>query len=336
MCTAISEISRNGNRIGKHLFGRSLDLERSYGELAVITPQKFVLHFGHGESLRSHFGILGVACVREGAPLYYDAINESGLAMAGLNFPKNAVYHEPRAGMRNVASFELIPWLLGQCEDLRAALLLLANTNITFESFHKELPATPLHWLLADQSGAVTVESKEDGLHVYENPFGVLTNNPDFPYHMTNLSNFMRLTPKAPKNLLFPSAELSPYSNGMGAIGLPGDFSSPSRFVRAVYAKAHTQHRPPKTKETSTKEEITRFFHMMDTVAQPLGCTETEEGSPISTIYTSCADTSEGIYYFSTYACRRIRAVRLRSADLDTSELITFPLSGEEDIDCMN
>ena len=323
MCTAISDT------LSHHLFGRTLDLECSYGESAVITPRAFPLEFLCENALTRHHAIIGIAHVCDGTPLYYDAVNEAGLAIAALNFPSCAVYHPRKANKNNIASFELITWILGGCESVDEAAKLLKNTNILPDSFSDTLPATPLHWLIADKRRAVTVESVSAGLEIYENPFGVLTNAPAFPYHTLNVSNYMQVGASPPENRIYPKAEISPYSRGIGALGLPGDFSSPSRFVRAVFAKAHTVCE-------SNADEISRFFHVMDTVSQPLGCALTEDGRPISTVYTCCADTENCVYYFTTYACRRIRAVSLAHTDINSSTLTAVPIDNDEDVEWLN
>ncbi|MBE6701912.1 MAG: choloylglycine hydrolase family protein [Ruminococcaceae bacterium] len=320
MCTAISY------QQPYHLFGRTLDVEASYGEMAVVTPRNFCLRFRHEAPLLTHPAMMGIACVRGNTPLYFDAINEKGLSIAALNFPGNAVYHQPRATGHNITSFELIPWILGQCETLSAAIALLRDTNITSDSFSPELPATPLHWIVADKSGAVTVESVSAGLEIYENRFGVLTNNPPFHYHVTHLSDFMWLDARPPQNNLCHTAELARYSQGMGAMGLPGDFSSSSRFVRAVFAQNHL------AKKGAGTQAVGQFFHMMDTVTVPLGCVKNEDGKNVFTVYTSCADTDSFTYYFTTYHCRRVRALHLDGAPLAADTLLTFSMDEDEDI----
>lgn len=320
MCTAVSDHGCC------HLFGRTLDIECSYGEVATVTPRNFRLDFLHEKSVLTHPAIMGIACIRHDVPLYYDAINETGLAVAGLNFPSNAVYHAPKCGMHNVASFELIPWILSQCETLPKAIKLLQSTNITGDCVSAEMPATPLHWIIADKTGAVTVESVASGLAIYENPFGVLTNNPTFPYHQTNIANFMHLDSRPSQNNLCPKLEITSYSRGMGALGLPGDFSSSSRFVRAVFAKNHTAC------ANTERSAVGRFFHVMDSVCVPSGCVKTDEDKDVRTVYTSCANTDTFTYYFTTYSNRRIRAVHVRDARLDTRELLSFPLQDDEDI----
>lgn len=317
MCTAISD---------KMLFGRTLDLEQSLGESVIITPSSYKLSFLYQPPIHLHNALIGIGIIREGKPLYYDAVNSTGLAAAALNFPDNAVYHEHRATKKNVASFELIPWLLSQCRDISDATALLSSANIVPDAFCEGLPASPLHWLIADKSRAIVVESTREGLNVYDAPLGVLTNNPPFPYHLLNISNYMQLSPAPPQNKLYPSVKLGAYSRGMGALGLPGDFSSTSRFVRAVFAKSHTQ-------AVATEDgQISRFFHVMGTVNQPNGCALTDKDKPVRTVYTSCACLESSTYYFTTYDCRRIRAVRLK--ENETGErLSTYPLAAKEDID---
>ena len=309
MCTAINETR------GRHIFGRTLDLECSWSERAVITPRYYEFKFRHESPLTKHFALIGIAHVSDGVPLYYDAANEWGLAAAGLNFGKSAKYSASKRCAHNIASFELIPWVLGQCKSVREAAILLENTAICGESFSADLPATPMHWLFGDATGAITAEPLADGLKVYDNPFGTLTNEPGFDYHLTNVKNYAALTPKAPHNTLCPEIDLPPYSRGMGALGLPGDFSSASRFVRAVFAKTHT------LPEVSEADAVNRFFHVMNTVAVPRGCILTDGGAAVSTLYTSCVDTESLTYYFSTYDRCEIRSFNLFDAKLDSDAI---------------
>ena len=322
MCTAISA---NGYF---HLFGRTLDFEHSYGQRVVTVPRKFRMSFLYESSPTSHSAIIGVACIQQNTPLFFDAINEHGLAAAALNFPNNAVYRHPEPSARNVGSFELIPWVLCQCETIYDAVRLLNNVNITNDSFSPSLPSSPLHWMIADRESCIVAEPVSDGLKIYENPFGVLTNSPEFPYHSTHVRDFMSLGSYPPENSLCPSVKLSHYSRGLGAVGLPGDMSSASRLVRAVFVKSHTDL-PQDRNEAS---EVCRFFHIADTVSQPCGCVKTEEGKSVRTIYTSCANTDTLSYYFTTYGCRRIRAVTPTEECLNGSSLMTFSMDAEEDI----
>lgn len=229
MCTAATYQTRD------FYFGRTLDYEFSYPSEVIITPRHFPLFFRHTGSMNEHYAIIGMAYVANGYPLYYDAINEKGLGMAGLNFVGNAAYAAPCEGKENIAQFEFIPWILAHCADLREARAALTGMNLTGTPFSETLPPASLHWLIADASGAIVVESMADGLHIYDDPVGILTNNPPFPQQMAILNRYRGLSPRQPQNTFAPGVELPCYSRGMGAKGLPGDLSSDSRFVRGRF-----------------------------------------------------------------------------------------------------
>ena len=297
MCTAIFD-----NKYGS-LFGRTLDLEYSLGEEVVICPRNYPISLRHlGERTRKYC-ILGTAFVKDGIPLYYDGVNEAGLCAAALNFPATAKYAVKTLGKVNLAPFEFIPYILGSCDSLDKVKNTLARTTITSDSFSDDLPVTPLHWMIADKSGAIAVECSAGGLEVYDDPVGVLTNEPRFDYQLLRLADYSALDPRPPKNNLTDTYRPTLYSRGLGAYGLPGDFSSSSRFVRAVFAKNHT---------TSDRgEEIQRIFHIMNTVSVPRGCVITDEGSEVKTVYTACIDLDTLTYHFTTYSSPTIRSVSL-------------------------
>ena len=319
MCTALSINESN------KLFGRTLDVECSYGEKIVIVPRKFPLKFVHSGETLAHFAIIGTALVKDGTPLFYDGMNEYGLAAAGLNFFGNAKYHEAKPGMRGIASFELIPLLLSLCKSVAEATELLRCVTITNDIFSEELPPSPLHWMVADRDESIVIESVDEGVKIYKNPYGVLTNNPPFPYHISNISNYIGLSPAAPENRLCPSLKIKPYSRGMGALGLPGDFSSASRFIRALYAKSHIA-------TASEESDISRFFQITDCIKLPRGTALDEAGNPLFTAYTCCMELDTGSYFFTSYSSRVIRAVRLKECYMQGASLKCFDLYQPEEI----
>ena len=314
MCTAATYRTKD------HYFGRTLDYEVSYGEEVVVTPRNFPFHFRHMGGLSSHYAIIGMATVAGEYPLYYDATNEKGLSMAGLNFPGNADYKPLTEGKDNVATFELIPWLLGQCATVEEAKAYLARMNLANTPFGPQFPVSPLHWIIADRDCAITVESVREGIRIYDNPVGILTNNPPFDYQMTNLTNFMSLSTEPPENHFSDQLDLTPYSRGMGMLGMPGDLSSASRFVRVAFTKLHS------VSGTSESESISQFFHILGSVAQQRGCVHMGEGKYEITIYTSCCNTDRGIYYYTTYENSQITGVDLHRENLDGQQLSRYPL----------
>lgn len=313
MCTAVSYTP------GPHYFGRNLDLERGYGECVAVTARNFPFTFRHTASLYRHHALIGTAAVANGYPLYFEATNEKGLSMAGLNFPGNAVYGPYAQGSKNVAPFELIPWLLGQCTDLQETKQLLRHVHILDESFSDQFPVSPLHWLIADKTGSVTLECTADGMTVWDNPYGVLTNNPPFDFHLQNLHHYMALHEGGADNRLCPRAPLSNISFGLGAFGLPGDFSSSSRFVKAVFVKEKSL--PGETEG----ENVRQFFRILQSVAMPKGCVKLPSGEFEYTRY-SCCCSDTGDYYFSTYDEPNIRRISLSDSDLECDGLQTFPM----------
>ena len=318
MCTAASYKTKD------FYFGRTLDYEFSYGDEIVVLPREYPLSFRHCGALDRHYAIIGMAYVAGSDPLFYDGINEKGLGMAGLNFVGNAHYFKPAQGFDNVAQFEFIPWILSRCATVRDARELLSRINLTDESYSSQLPPAQLHWIIADRDEAITVESVCGGLKIYDNPVGVLTNNPPFDQQMLALSNYMSLSPKQPENRW--GIPLETYSRGMGALGLPGDLSSQSRFVRVAYTKMNSKS------GDSEEESVSQFFHILGSVDQQRGCCEVADGKYEITIYTSCCNASRGIYYYTTYDNHQICAVDMHRENLDGSELSRYALLKNERI----
>lgn len=324
MCTAVTYCTKD------HYFGRTLDYEVSYGESVVITPRNFPFVFRHTAPMEHHYAIIGMATVAGDYPLYYEATNEKGLSMAGLNFPGNADYKPLAAGKENVATFELIPWLLGQCATVAEAKVHLAEINLANTPFSEMFPVSPLHWILADRNEAITIESVKSGLQIYENPVGILANNPPFDYQMTNLSNYLHLSTEQPENHFAPELGLAPYSRGMGMLGMPGDLSSASRFVRAAFTKLHS------ISGDTESESISQFFHILGAVAQQRGCVHMGDGKYEITIYTSCCNTDRGIYYYTTYENSQITGVDMHRENLEGEKLIAYPLVTGQQIRMQN
>ncbi len=324
MCTAATYRTKG------FYFGRTLDHGCSYGEEVVLTPRRFPLPLRHGEGREEHYAILGMAHVAEGFPLYYDGMNEKGLCMAGLNFVGNAVYHDVLPGKENVAQFELIPYLLGRCAAVGEARALLGGLNLISEPFCPQLPTAQLHWIIADREECIVAESTADGLHIWENAAGVLTNNPPFSQQIFHLNNYMGLSPYSPENRFMPELPLECYSLGMGALGLPGDISSQSRFVRAAFVRANS------VSGESEEESVSQFFHILGSVEQQRGCCRLPGGGYEVTLYTSCCSADRGIYYYTTYENHRISAVALSRCKLDSETLERFPLIQKEQIEFLN
>ncbi len=195
--------------------------------------------------------------------------------------------------------------------------------NIDFSS---EMKAAPLHWIISDSERSIVIESMKDGLKIYDNPVGVLTNNPPFDCQLQNLSNYLNLTAENPQNRFSEKLNLKPCSKGMGAIGLPGDLSSPSRFVRVSFIKENS------VCGGSEEESVSQFFHILGSVEHQRGAVSLGGGKYEITVYTSCCNTDKGVFYYTTYGNRQITAVDMHRESLDSSALVTYPLLHKEQI----
>ncbi len=323
MCTSISFKTKD------HYFGRNLDYEFSYNETITITPREYEFVFRKLGRVSRHYAMIGMAFVQDNYPLYYDATNEKGLSVAGLNFPKSAHYFKADAKKDNVASFEFIPYILCTCKSVAEARKKLANLNICDENFSNVLTASPLHFMISDAKESIVVESVKEGLKVYDNPVGVMTNNPTFDFHLTNLCNYMSLSPSDPTNNIAPAIGLEKYSRGMGGLGLPGDLSSASRFVKAVFTLQNSKC------GESELESVCQFFHILGSVSQQKGCCKVEKGYEY-TIYSSCCNTTKGIYYYTTYLNSQIVGVDMHQENLDSKNLINYNLISQNEFVLQN
>ena len=292
MCTAITFQNKD------FYFGRNLDLGCSLGEQIVITPRNYPLPFRREKTLFVHYAMLGVAYVPDQYPLYYDATNERGLSMAGLNFPEYADYKEFVPSKNNVTPFEFIPWILGQCASVKEALIFLEKLNLYKEAYSSSLPLSPLHWIISDRDTSIVVESVKDNLKLYDNPAGVLTNAPAFDTQLQSLQ--------------------------LDKDKLSGSWNSEARFSRAFFVKTHS------AKRESELEAVHHFFHILGSVEQPLGCTR------MPTQYSSCCNTDRGIYYYNTYDNSQISAVNMYHTDLNAASLTLYPLQKEPRIFLQN
>lgn len=325
MCTSMALKTRD------FYFGRNMDIEHGFGGRVVVTPRNFPFSFRKCGEMRAHYAMIGVAAVRDGYPLYAEAVNEKGLGVAGLSFPENACYpSEETRGKDNVSPFELIPWLLGQCGSTVEARKKINEMHLVGIPFSEALPLSPLHWHIADREESIVLEPVKEGLRIYDNPAGVMTNNPPFDFHMENLNQYLNLTVDYPKNRFHPKAGLKPFGVGMGAVGLPGDFSPASRFVRETFLRFNS------ISGEDELESVTRYFHLMDAVSMPDGIVMTREGRFEKTEYTCCVNADKGIFYYKTYENNQITAVDMHRENLDGNALTEYSLVKTQQIHWIN
>lgn len=325
MCTSIRLISNDT------YVGRNLDYDFSFGEEIVITPRNYIFKFKHANCIKKHYAIIGMAHVDNNYPLYYDAMNEKGLAVVGLNFVGNAIYSNSLSNSKiNIAQFELIPYILSKCSNVNEAKELLFKTNVMNTSFSEHLPCASLHYMIADKDNCITVEFVKTGMKIYKNKVNVLTNNPPFKEQLFNLNNYSKLTRKDPINTFSSLLDLTNYSRGMGSIGLPGDPSSMSRFVKATFVLHNSIF------DKDDISSINQFFHILHSVEQQKGICEVKENEFEYTIYSSCMNLRTGVYYYTTYNSHTIHAVNMNNINLENKDLSRYEMINKEDIKLQN
>ena len=324
MCTCIDLKTKD------YYFGRNLDLDERFGEKVVITPRNYKFDWKNGSTIFTKYAMIGMASVVQNYPLYAEAANERGLAMAGLYFPQNAYFFEPKDSNLNLAPYELIPYFLGQYATVAEIKNNIKNLNITNIPFSKGLPIADLHWMISDGENCIVLEQMKDGLKIYDNPVGVLTNNPPFDYHLMNLNNYMNLTPNNKEKGFSNKINLQAYGQGMGAIGLPGDASPASRFIRAAFYKLNS------ICKEDEESSVTQFFHILDSVAMIQGATITKEGKYDITTYSCCINLSKGIYYYKTYTNNQITAIKMSEKEKLKTKLSIYELIENQQIKYVN
>lgn len=319
MCTSVSFMTKD------HYFGRTLDMECSYNEKVIITPRNYNFKFRLSDLMSNHYAIIGMGIVVDTYPLYYDATNEKGLSIAGLNFTTSAKFCEPVKDKNNIGVFELIPWILGSCSSVDEVRDLLTETNIVGMDFNEKYKSAELHWMISDKDCSIVLECMGEGMKIYYNPVHVLTNNPEFPMQIFNINNYINLTCEEPETRFAEGFDLNRYSRGMGAMGLPGDLSSMSRFVRASFTRLNS------VCGENEGESISQYFHILDSVSQTNGCVRVGNSFE-KTVYSSCCNTDKGIYYYKTYNNSQLSAIKLYNENLDGKDLITYNLMNEQQV----
>lgn len=318
MCTCINLKTKD------QYFGRNLDLEYRFNEKVVITPRNYNI-----KNIDIKYAMIGMATVSDDYPLYAEVANEKGLAMAGLYFPNNAYYNEPKKNKINLAPYEFILYILGNFKSVKEVKEIINDINITNVKFNN-LPLASLHWMISDDKDCIVVEQVKEGLKVYDNEIGVLTNNPQFSYHLTNINNYINLSPKNRENTFSDKINLANYGQGMGAIGLTGDNSPASRFIRAAFNKLNS------VCDDDEESSVTQFFHILDSVAMTRGSVITKENNYDITTYSSCINTTKGIYYYKTYNNNQITAIKLNNVNMNDDKLSIYELIEKQQIKYIN
>jgi len=302
MCTSLTY------NCGDFYFCRNMDLDYRFGEKIVIAPRSAPLSFKHEKSIEHHYGIIGTATVIDSFPLYAEAVNEKGLCISAQNFPGNAHYEKaPCQNALNLAPYEIIPYILSNFGTVAEAEKSLSKLTIVDTPFKDDIPTTPLHFLIADANDAIVLETTKNGTKIHKNPVGIMTNNPPFDEQLSILENYAHLTPVIPNE----NAD----SLGLDLQGLPGDFSSTSRFIRLSILKKHL------AKPTTRDEAVATLFALMSLVSIPKGLVKSKSAKEHYTTYTCVINATKGIYYTKLPASTEVKTTFLSEPLLNLSTL---------------
>ena len=307
MCTAI--LLKNNNL---SLFGRNMDIEYSFNEQIIITPTNYPITFKNKEAIINHYAILGMGTVIDNYPLYADCVNEHGLAVTALAF-SNAKYKTIKTNKINIAPYELPLYILSKFKNVDEAINHLKNINLININFNKTTINTPLHFMISDKDKSIVIE-QTDKLYIYDNPYNVLTNSPSFSYHIENIKNYLNLSIKNIENDPF-NLKIKPNTNNHNLIGLPGDYTSQSRFIKTLFIKNNIKL------TNNYNDTLYHFFEILNQVKMLKGIVLTNKGYEY-TRYTSCMDLNNIIYYYKTYNSNNINKITLKDYNINSNELI--------------
>ncbi|MDK1358697.1 choloylglycine hydrolase [Arthrobacter sp. zg-Y1219] len=313
MCTGIRFSDGSGNLY----FARNLDWTSDFGEKVVVTPTGYATKSPFGAVPKIQHAVIGMGIVEEDTPLYFDCGNDAGLAVGGLNFPGYAEYASaPVEGATNVAAFEFPLWVASQFSSVDEVEAALDKVVIVDRPINAKYPSSLLHWLIGDSTRAIVVEYTHDGMHVFHDDVDVLANQPGFGWHHENLRNYLNASPDFPEEVVLNQAHLAPFGSGSLMRGIPGDYYSPSRFVRAAYVHANY---PPKTSE---EENVSRAFHTLQSVSMVDGSAAMGSGEFEITTYTGLFSSRTTTYYWNTYEDPAIRSVAMADHAADGTDLV--------------
>lgn len=313
MCTGIRFNDDKGNMY----FGRNLDWSVGYGQKIVVTPKGYRYDSAFNGTQSPKHAVIGMGIIEENTPLYFDCANEAGLAIAGLNFPGYAEYEpDQKEGKTNVAAYEFPLWVAMNFTTVDEAEKALKDVAIVARPINDKYPVSLLHWIIGDKDRSIVVEYTKNGLEIFKNDVDVLTNQPGYGWHQENLRNYMNLASPEPKRVKWGKAEMTAFGSGSLMRGLPGDYYSPSRFVRVAYLNTHY---PVKSTE---EENVSRLFHTLAGVAMIDGAAAMGSGDFEKTVYTGGFSAATNTYYWNTYEDPAIKKAALSDYDLNAADLI--------------
>ncbi|MFD1421428.1 choloylglycine hydrolase family protein [Lactiplantibacillus songbeiensis] len=328
MCTSLTYQTTGGDQF----LARTMDFGFELGGRPVAMPRHH--HFSsvtNQTGFDAPYSFVGTGRNLDGY-IHVDGVNEYGVSAAALYFAGQAHYAAaPVDGQINLAPHEVLMWILGNVKSTQELGDRLANLTIVEAKAPLLNIVVPLHWIISDKSGATYVlEQQSDGMHYMKNPVGVMTNSPDFGWHLKNLSNYVQLQPEQHANRQYGDLTVNAFGPGTGALGMPGDFTSPSRFVRTVFMREHTEA------VATTSAAVNALSHMLNSVEIPKGVKIKADGSVDYTQYRSYMSMSEPAFYMQPYNDQTITRVALTPELMTAAQPTEFTLATAQQFNNVN
>jgi choloylglycine hydrolase len=333
-CTGIELIATDGTVVHARTLEFAIDLKseimmipRGYKRIG-STPDG-----APGMQTTAKYASIGMNAL--GMNILVDGVNEKGLAVGLFYFPGSTQFmdYTPADAGKSMAIWEMGSWLLenfASVEEARAGVADVVIPSVVLGAWGF---APEVHFVVRDTTGkSIVIEVLDGKVKVFDAPLGVITNSPSYDWHMTNLRNYVNFSMSNAPPLQLGSVTLTHMGQGSGMLGMPGDFTPPSRFVRAV---AFTQSVPP---EPTGEAAVIQAFHILNNFDIPKGAAreheKDEHGNILAdyTIWTSAIDLTKREYYFRTYDNSQIRSVTLADFPLDGPNIVTLPIDGQEQI----
>ena len=327
-CTGISLTAKDGSRIvARTVEWAATPMECGY----VIAPrghfhQSYTPDGMNGLKYKGIYGYVGIYTEYE--PFVVEGINETGLSAGLFFFPNYGEYapYNKSAAAKTICDMQFVSWVLSQFSTIDQVKD--AMKNIDLVTLSSKIGA--VHWRIAEPNGRMVVLEVVNGVpNFYENTLGVLTNAPGFQWHMTNLNNYINLVPgSAPDQTLKPGIVLQPLGHGSGMLGLPGDFTSPSRFVRASFYEATAPD------SATGFDAVVQAFHILNNFDIPIGSQHVKadipKGMPSATQFTAVTDQKAMKLYYRTAWNSNIRCIDLMHIDFSKVRFQSHPLDNTQ------
>ncbi|KRL23025.1 choloylglycine hydrolase family protein [Lentilactobacillus kisonensis] len=327
MCTSVTFLSKTGDNFlartmdfGFELKGRPVVMPRDQTLPSDVLDSKYHLKYGFVGAGRNL-----------GHYILVDGVNEKGVSAAALYFSGEAKFaDQPKAGKINIAPHEVLNLILGNASSCQELGTLLKQLNIVNAPIQLMGKSVPLHWIVTDRTGESDVlEVTESGIHYMKNPVGVMTNSPDFNWHLKNLSNYTELKPTPHPARNYDGYQVSSFGPGSGALGMPGDYTSVSRFIRTVYMREYTD-------QMTTDQTVTELSHVLNAVEIPKGVKIKQDGTEDYTQYRGYMDTQNLTYYMQPYTDQTMYQVTLTEELMSKPVPTEFPLADQQQFQKLN